>query len=294
MDDWRNRLIHLHSCRGVTWKLLYYLLKKDPDLKLIYTYTLPQLQKTFQLTDQRAKALYHDLHAYPPNNLIHQYEKQQIIPITILDSNYPPTLKTIHDPPFVLYVKGKIDYLFNSNCIAVIGTRRPSNEGSKKVYHLVGPLIKEDWTIVSGLAEGIDTLAHKAAIFYNGKTISVLGSGFHHIYPKKNEALFLEMSKKNCVISEYPPHTSARKWHFPARNRIISGLSQGVIVVEAKEKSGSLITADQALEQGRDVFAVPGSIFSDTSKGTNRLIQEGAKLILNSHDLLEELPRFHE
>ncbi|WP_062048689.1 DNA-processing protein DprA [Bacillus sp. JCM 19034] len=292
MDDteWRARFIHLHSCRGMTWKLFYSYLKIDPGLENIYSLTKFELQTIFQLKSERAAILIHDLHICSSNELLRIYEKQQITPITCFDTYYPTLLKEIHDPPFVLYVKGNHHYLNNSRCMAVIGTRNPSHEAAKKVMHVIKPLAIKNWTIISGLAIGIDTLAHQAALLSKGKTIAVLGAGFHHIYPKRNEQLFQEMSKNNCIITEYPPHIPPRKWHFPARNRIISGLSKAIIVIEANEKSGSLITADQALEQGRDVFAVPGSIFSNTSRGTNKLIQEGAKLVLHATDILTEFP----
>ncbi len=142
---------------------------------------------------------------------------------------------------------------------------------------------------MSGMAKGIDAYAHWQAIEQRGQTIAILGSGLNYVYPPSHRDLFQKLAAQQLIISEYPPHFPPRKWQFPERNRLISGLSRGVIVVEAKEKSGSLITADQALEQGREVFAVPGPIYSPASQGTNHLIQQGAKLVMSAADVLNEL-----
>jgi DNA processing protein len=173
--------------------------------------------------------------------------------------------------------------------IAVVGTRRPTSYGRDAADRLAGDLARAGVTIVSGLAKGIDTHAHRSALAACGRTIAVLGSGLDRIYPAENAALAREISEKGTLISEYPPGTPPDAANFPARNRIISGLSRGVLVIEARESSGALITADFALEQGRDVFAIPGNIFWPTSEGSHRLIQQGAKLVRCADDVLQEL-----
>ncbi|MFC0558618.1 DNA-processing protein DprA [Halalkalibacter alkalisediminis] len=289
MSEFRLRLIHLHSCREISRNILCKILQRDNHLKLIYDYSIHQWQTLFQLSPKNANSVFKHLHSCTPQQLLNYFHKNNIHIITIEDQEYPLLLKQIFDPPFVLYAMGRIEVLFDNRRLAVIGTRVPSEFGVAAVAKLVPPLAEKGWTIVSGLAKGIDSITHSYTINTSGHTIAVLGSGFNYMYPKENIGLFLKLSQKHLVLTEYPPHTPPRKWHFPARNRIISGLSHAVLVIEAKEKSGSLITADQALEQGRDVFAVPGSIFSEQSKGTNYLIQQGAKLITSEEDILLEL-----
>lgn len=212
----------------------------------------------------------------------------EIKEISIFDKEYPKSLKNIYDPPMKLYVMG--DYsILNNFKIAVIGCRKCSKYGEMCTKYFSSNLAKKDITIISGLAKGIDSFAHNSCIDVGGKTIAVIGSGLDIIYPEENKWLYEKIVKTGgAIISEYPLGTKPLKYHFPARNRIISGLSDGVLVVEAKEKSGTLITVDFALEQGKNIFVVPGNINSLNSNGTNRLIQEGAKLVENISDILEE------
>jgi DNA processing protein len=214
----------------------------------------------------------------------------EIKTISIEDKNYPRFLKKIADPPKVLYYLGEIKP--KENCFAIVGTRRCSAYGKQVTLEIAGDLAEAGLTIVSGLAPGIDTFAHSACIERKKRTIAVLGTGLDEksIYPKSN----LKLTKKilefeGCLISEYPPGTSGAKFTFPQRNRIISGLSLGVLVIEAPEKSGALITAEYAFFQKRKVFAIPGSIYSKTSKGCHYLIKKGAKLVENANDILKEL-----
>ncbi len=205
--------------------------------------------------------------------------------ISINEEKYPQQLKEIYDPPISLYYKGNIDIL-KEKSIAVIGCRDASEYGKKAAKYFSYNLAKQKLNIVSGLAKGIDSYAHIGTICANkeeaGKAIAVLGNGLDQIYPKENEILAKYILETDGVIlSEYPLGTKPEKMNFPARNRIVSGLSKGVLVVEAKEKSGTMITVDFALEQGRDVFVVPGNINSIYSVGTNQLIQQGAKLVTN-------------
>ncbi|MBC2267233.1 DNA-protecting protein DprA [Listeria sp. FSL L7-0083] len=215
------------------------------------------------------------------------YSSEEVTIVCILDDAYPELLKEIYEAPPLLFCKGNID-LLKKQAIAIVGTRRMSEYGKKACSLIAGELSNHSFTIVSGLALGIDAEAHKAALCKKGATIAVLGSGVNRIYPRLNESLAEEVTEKGLLISEYLPNEEARRWYFPERNRIISGLAVGTVIIEAAERSGSLITADFALEQNRQVFAVPGNIFIDTWRGTNRLIQEGAKLILNTNNIIEE------
>ena len=215
---------------------------------------------------------------------------EEIKKIDIEDKNYPKLLKKIKDPPKVLYFLGEIKG--REDCFAIVGTRRCSAYGKQVALEMAGDLAEAGLTIVSGLAPGIDTFAHRAVVEKKKRTIAVLGTGLDEksIYPKSN----LKLAKKilengGCLISEYPPGTRGTKFTFPQRNRIVSGLSLGVLVVEAKEKSGALITAEYALEQKRPVFAIPGSIYSLNSRGCHRLIKKGAKLVEKAKDILEGL-----
>lgn len=205
------------------------------------------------------------------------------------EKNYPEKLRNIYAPPAKLYLLGD-EAILNKPSIAIIGCRQASDYGKKVAFRFAYELAKQGIVVISGLAKGIDTYAHVGAVKANGQTIAVLGSGFAHIYPKENKGLCKEIIQKGgAIITEYEPQAKPEKMHFPARNRIISGLSNGVLVVEAKEKSGTLITVDHALEQGKDVFIIPGNITSDNSYGTNDLIKQGAKVVTKVEDILEEL-----
>lgn len=211
--------------------------------------------------------------------------------INIGNEDYPEQLRNIYDPPLRLYVLGN-KAILKEKGIAVVGTRNPTEYGKKVAIQFAKQLSEKGVNIISGLAVGIDTCAHlgNLQVYNKAKTIAVLGSGIDEIYPKENINLAKQIIKSGgCIISEYPIGTKPKKLHFPQRNRIISGLSNGVLVIEAKEKSGSLITVDFALEQGKEVFAVPGDVGKLTSVGTNNLIKQGAKLITNYEEILDEI-----
>jgi len=208
--------------------------------------------------------------------------------LTIEDENYPPHLKEIFDPPFVLYGAGHPEVLQDA-AVAVIGARHPSPLGRAVAEKLARDLAASGLVVVSGLARGIDSVAHWGAL-ESGKTAAVLGSGLNDIYPRENKGLFRKIAEAGAVITEFPPDMPPLSFHFPLRNRIISGLSLATLVVEATRQSGSLITARLSLEQNRDVMAVPGSPTSDLSRGTNWLIKSGAKLVETWEDVVEELP----
>jgi len=215
---------------------------------------------------------------------------QGIRKITIEDKDYPKLLKEIKTRPKVLYLRGEI--LPEENCFAVVGTRRCSPYGKELAWEIAGNLAEAGLTIVSGLAPGIDTVSHSAALEKKRRTIAVLGTGLDEksIYPQSNLKLAEEILEAGgALVSEYPPGTSGTHFTFPQRNRIVSGLSLGVLVIEAKEKSGALITADWARKQKRLVFALPGSVRSLNSRGCHYLIKQGAKLVENANDILKEL-----
>jgi DNA processing protein len=208
--------------------------------------------------------------------------------ITWDDAAYPPRLRQIDNLPFVLYVLGELAPA-DEWSLAVVGTRRASAYGREATRFLVSGLARGGITVVSGLARGVDSQAHLTALEAGGRTIAVLGCGIDIIYPPENRKLAEQIASRGALLSEYPLETEPEARNFPTRNRIISGLSLGVLVVEAGRDSGAMITARYAAEQGREVFAVPGNIFSEGSKGVNRLIQEGAKMALTVEDILEEL-----
>lgn len=211
------------------------------------------------------------------------------VSLVILDDPaYPSALREIVDPPPVLYVRGELSPA-DDWAIAVVGTRRASVYGRQVTERLVTDVARAGVTVVSGLARGIDTYAHRAALAAGGRTIAVLGSGLDRLYPEENRALASQIAASGAVISEFPLGTPPDATNFPRRNRIVSGLARATLVVEADFKSGAMITATQAAEQGRDVFAVPGSIFSPLSAGPHQLIREGARVVTDASDILEEL-----
>lgn len=222
------------------------------------------------------------------NRELDRLEKLGLSLLTFNDVGYPHNLKMIYDPPPILYIKGEIKER-DDRSLAVVGSRSASAYGKDTTQRLTRALAGRGFTIVSGLARGIDTAAHLGALQGGGRTVAVLGSGLDVIYPWENSRLAEDISERGAVISEFPLGAQPEAPHFPSRNRIISGLSLGTIIIEASFRSGSLITARLALEQGREVFAVPGNVDSPWSKGTNRLIKEGAKLVMYPEDIIEEL-----
>lgn len=208
--------------------------------------------------------------------------------VRVIDSEYPQRLRDVPDAPAVLFVKGRLP-ASDVPAIAVVGTRRATAYGRQAAEKLSGELARAGVVIVSGLARGIDAVAHHAALAAGGKTVAVLGSGVDRIYPSEHKGLAQRVATSGAVVSEFPLGEPPDAPNFPRRNRIIAGLAHGTLVIEADKESGALITVDFALEQGRDVYAVPGSIFSPVSRGTNTLIKEGAKLVSRVEDILEDL-----
>lgn len=208
--------------------------------------------------------------------------------ITLLDKDYPLSLKSTFKPPFVLFYKGNIDLLKNEKRkLAVIGSRENSEYGKNVTESICKDLVKENFVIVSGLAKGIDSIAHHSCLTSNGNTIAVLGNGLNVFYPKENAKLYGEIEKSGLLISEYPPNTAPEKSNFPSRNRIIAGLCEGIVIIEAKEKSGTMNTVYHALEDGKQIFCVPDRI--NENSGCNKLIKEGAKLVESAKDIIDEL-----
>ncbi|OGF24245.1 DNA protecting protein DprA, partial [Candidatus Falkowbacteria bacterium RIFCSPLOWO2_02_FULL_45_21] len=230
-------------------------------------------------------------HQVEPDRLLCNLNKEKIKTLTIDDEAYPKLLKQIYDPPLLIYYRGRLEAASEFS-LAIVGTRKFTGYGQRVTEKIVKELVANNLTIVSGLALGIDTLAHQAAVDAGGKTVAVLGSGLDQqsIYPSQNRYLSDKIQAQGgLILTEYPLGTMPLKHHFPQRNRLISGLSLGTLVIEAGEKSGAIITAMHALEQNRDVFAIPGSIYSACSAGTNSLIKMGAKLIAGAKDIIESL-----
>ncbi|MGD8191001.1 DNA-processing protein DprA [Brevibacillus ginsengisoli] len=213
--------------------------------------------------------------------------RSQIQFVSFLDEEFPHALSNIPDPPALLFYKGDFT-LLNEPMLAIVGTRKATRYGESVCQYFASGMSKRGMVIISGMALGIDTLAHRFALETGSPTIAVLGCAIDQIYPRQNTSLYQKIVQKGLILSEYPPGTKLHPGMFPERNRIISGLSLGVLVIEAAERSGSLITADHALEQGKEVFAVPGSIFSQASIGPHNLVKQGAKLVTDCQDIVEE------
>lgn len=269
-------------------KVKFDLLEKGfPNMEEAWKASAGEL-KSSGLDDKAVEAIISGRARIYPDAEMEKLEKFKIKAITTRDPEYPGRLKEIYDYPPVLFVRGSFlpEDLW---CLSIVGTRRATVYGRQVTEDIVQELVRNKITIVSGLARGIDVIAHRTALESGGRTYAVLASGLDIIYPGEHASLARDIIDRGALISEYPPGTKPKAEHFPRRNRIMSGISLGVLVIEAGEKSGALITASQALEQNREVFAIPGSILSPASRGTNRLIQEGAKLVSSCIDVLEEL-----
>ncbi|MFO7813250.1 MAG: DNA-processing protein DprA [Pelovirga sp.] len=234
-----------------------------------------------------------DLHATLPSStapalraMQNKIAAQGIRIISYWDDDYPALLKTIYDPPAVLYTRGNLP---DRECFAIVGSRKATSAGLELARELAGKLAAQGICIVSGMARGVDSAAHLGAVEVQGHTIAVLGCGVDQVYPRENTRLYHQIIERGAVISEHPPGTGPVARHFPGRNRIISGLAHGVLIVEAAAGSGSLITADFALEQGRELFATPGAVHHPNSQGPHQLLKDGAQLVTDSNDILQAL-----
>jgi DNA processing protein len=280
--------VWLSSVPGVGSKSSMNLIKHFGSAENVYQCSYSELMASGLIREQIVRSISEHRNIEGIDEYLKIVKENGIKVYTIHDSEYPENLKNIYDPPPILYVKGEL-IREDTLAVGIVGSRKASDYGLKAAQRIASRLAELGITIVSGMALGIDSAAHKGALMSKGRTIAVFGCGLKHVYPMSNYNLSNEILKSGALISEYPFDTEAFPAQFPARNRIISGMSLGVIVVEAGEKSGSLITADFALEQGREVFAVPGNISSPNSKGTNALIKSGAKLVSKIEDIIEEL-----
>ena len=225
--------------------------------------------------------------------ILQQCQEKELNILTIQDKAYPSKLRNIADPPMVLYYKGKLPDFEGNPVIGVVGTRKASAYGLNTAKKMGYQIARCGGIVVSGMAHGIDGMAMDGALTADKTTVGVLGCGADMIYPLSNRKLFRDVERYGCILSEFPPETPAYKWNFPRRNRIISGVSNGVLIVEAPARSGALITADRALEQGRDVFVVPGNVDLEGFAGSNRLLREGATFVSCGWDILSEYEVFY-
>jgi DNA processing protein len=290
--EWEERdwLYTLVLTSGVGRRMLRAIYEEWGSFRVVAE-RLPELARRFSWPEDVANVLADRLSERNMRREKAQRLKSGAEFVCLLDEGYPAALREIPDAPLLLFYKGELG-LLKRPAIGVVGSRKPTPYGRAACAHLVKQLSEAGFVIVSGMAYGIDAEAHRSCLRAGGQTVGVLGCGIDQIYPPSNRKLFEEIGASGLLLSEYPPGAPPLPGLFPERNRIISGLSLGVLVVEAAERSGSLITADCALEQGREVFAVPGPIFSEVSVGPHNLIKQGAKLVTNSGDIIEEFARF--
>ncbi|KEI13630.1 DNA processing protein DprA [Clostridium novyi B str. ATCC 27606] len=264
------------------------LINKFKNVQNIWYYSTRD-EKNSLINEKIKKALMNSWNEKNISNIKNKLIEEKIHTVTITDELYPKRLKVYEDSPYMLFYKGDITMLNNIKNVSIIGSRDCSSYGINVTNIICNNLCSNNINIVSGMAKGIDSIAHKKCLENHSYTCAVLGSGIDVIYPKENKYLYSEIIKNGCVISQFLPGTKPYSFNFPIRNRIISGLSDLVIVVEANKKSGTLITASAALEQGKDVIAVPGNIFSKQSKGTNNLIKDGAYTFTDIQDIYDLL-----
>lgn len=276
LTDVEKRFLALHYVFPVPANRFVKLLEEDPELTEFPMYSLEKLSYLLNLPSQKASQLKKHILESSLTPFEQIYASEGILPIPFMHPDYPKALRIMIDPPAVLYVQGDVKLLKSPRKVAIIGARKASFYSEKTLSYIIPPLIKNEVVVVSGLAKGADTMAHQAAIRYGGKTIAVLGHGLFHLYPRENSWLKEIIAKDHLLVTEYPPYVRPERWTFPMRNRIISGLSDAVIVTESTRKSGTMSTVEHALEHGKDVFAVPGPVTSILSEGPNHLIGEGA------------------
>lgn len=280
-----RRFIELSAVPGMTPRKFYRLLAEAEDPDILWE----NPDEFAGIIDEKTYGAVKERITRPDDEMFTQMDRCGITALTRSDDRYPASLNDVSDAPPVLYVKGCMD-LTAEKPLGIVGTRRPTYDGRKAAGEFAGALTEHGVTVVSGLARGIDTCAHTACLDAGGHTIAVLGNGLASVYPPENEALSERILESGgSIVSELPPGEPPSRWSFPARNRIIAALSHGVLVVEGDIKSGAMITATDALELGREVFAIPGSIYNSVASGTNRLIQSGASPALDPYDILEAM-----
>lgn len=288
MNEEENFLLKLHLCQ-VSLKnelrVAHYIMayKRCPTKK--------EFESLLDLENERKEQLWDQVNSEDIASRA-EFELSQAKVLTILDKRYPSQLQEIYDPPVVLFYRGNIALLNANNFLGVVGARNCSMYAFYTIRRLLPPVIKKDVVIVSGLAKGVDGYAHRICLDNKGKAIAILGNGLDVFYPECNHYLQDALSHKGLLLTEYPSGTHPLKYHFPLRNRIIAGLCQSLLVVEAKQRSGSLITANLALQNDRNVLAIPGRLSDPNSVGCNELIAAGAKAVLSSEDIMEEFVHF--
>ncbi len=287
-----QRLLALHYVYPLPLQKLQRLLSPVNILSEFENIQYDEIAKVLQISAHKAYQLSQSFRQIMTTSFEEVYAQANIIPIPFYHPYFPAQLFEISSPPTVLYVKGQYSLLSNNKQIAIIGSRKATAYSKRAIDVIVPPLVQRGYTVVSGLARGADTIAHTATLNVGGHTIAVLGHGFNYLYPAENRILAKQLAEHQLLVTEYPPYMKPEKWHFPMRNRIISGLSQALVVTEAALKSGTLITTELALEQGKDVFVVPGPIDAMQSRGTNQLLLEGAIPVINGHQILETLDLF--
>lgn len=285
-----NEWVALNSVPGMGARSFLLLLQKFGSPELIWKTKLADLHSIAGVPSRLADAI-----ARGRENCLRTAEQEvadanrsDVRILTLWDAEYPPRLRQIYDPPPVLYVQGEIQAR-DEHSVALVGTRRITDYGRSVAERFSADLAKLGMTVVSGLARGVDSVSHTAALRAKGRTLAVLGSGILHIYPPENRDLAERIVRAGALVSEFPLHSEPQRANFPIRNRIISALSRAVVVIEGDEDSGAMITADCALEQGRDVFAVPGNILRPTSRGPHKLLRAGCLLAGDVRDILEGL-----
>ncbi len=283
-----EQLLNLNAIQGVGPTRLRSLVARFRSTEKIFKASFKELTSVDGVDDKTAKNILQYSNFNYGSEQLKRANERGIEIISFWDERYPENLKRIYDPPVLLYVKGSLEKE-DKFAISIVGMRMPSDYGRLIAEKLSKQLSSKGMVVVSGMARGIDTISHRAAVQCNGRTIAVLGSGLDRIYPPENGKLAEEITKKGALVSEFELGTAPDAVNFPRRNRIISGLSLGTVVVEAGVKSGALLTANYSLEQNREVFAVPGNINSMKSAGTNQLIKMGAKLVISVEDILIEL-----
>jgi DNA processing protein len=282
----RVMLIALHELDGIGWKSIQRLRKYGGLSYKMLNYSIQEWENA-GLTRDKAESVLKQLSMDRIESRWKQLVDRGIEVLTMFDEQYPYLLKETHQPPWVLYCLGQKELLHTLG-VAMVGTRIPTAYGVRVASVLAEELCRASVTVISGMAKGIDSVCHETALKCSGKTIAVMGTGMDVIYPAENRSLFERITKNGLIVTEYPLGTPSHPGLFPQRNRIIAGLSVGTLVVEADARSGSLITADAAMDAGRDVYAVPGPVTSPKSKGTLNLIKQGAKMVTCGSDILEE------
>jgi DNA processing protein len=279
----KNEIFALSQIKGVGPSRIHQICKIGENVNSILDISMEILYDNGKLSKSIINKLF-SLDLHKADEILKKNQEFGCDYLTSQESNYPKLLNSIYNPPVGIFVRGDLSY---EKPIAIVGTRNITPYGKKIAIQLTTELVENGFTIVSGFARGIDSICHNTTVSINGKTIAVLASGLDYCYPKENKKLYNKMWQNNIFLSEYPIGHKPEAMYFPKRNRIISGLSLGTIVIEAGEKSGAVITAYNALEQNRDVFAVPGRIDSKASIGCNKLIKNGAKPVLSINDILE-------